>query len=60
MDEEKSTIKRATKAAAGGSGPHSIDEILKRIDPAPDEETERFVSAVYAERRESAKVSPGE
>ena len=58
MSKEKSTTKRATKAAAGGQCPHSIDEILKHIDPAPDGETERFVSAIYADRRESARRPP--
>jgi hypothetical protein len=55
MNKEKSPAKRATKPVRGGSGPHSIEEILKHIDPTPDRETERFVSAIYADRRESAK-----
>jgi len=60
MNKEKSTRKGATKPTSGGSGPHSIEEILKHIDPAPDWETERFVSAIYADRRESAKYPPAE
>ncbi len=58
MGKEKSSAKRATAPASGGSGPHSIEEILKHIDPAPDGETERFVSAIYADRRESARRPP--
>lgn len=30
-----------------------IEELLKRVDPAPDEETDRFVEIIYAERRAS-------
>jgi hypothetical protein len=60
MSKEKSTAKRSTEPAFSGSGPHSIEEILRHIDPAPDGETERFVSAFYADRRESAKYLPAE
>jgi hypothetical protein len=59
MNEEKSTTE-VTKRAPVNSGPHLIGEILKYIDPAPDEETECFVAAIYADRRESAKPSPAE
>jgi hypothetical protein len=38
-------------------GPASIDELLRNIDPAPDDETERFVAGIYAERHESAGLS---
>ena len=34
-------------------GPVSIDDILRYIDPAPDDETERFVADIYADRREA-------
>ena len=39
-----------------GPQPFSFDEILRNIDPAPDEETERFVEAIYADRRQSTGV----
>lgn len=40
-------------------GPTSIEDLLRNIDPAPDEETERFVGAIYAERRGAvAPASP--
>ena len=58
MKEKKGTAGETKQA--GSSGPHSIDEILKHIDPAPDEETERFVSAIYADRREPVEMSPAE
>lgn len=32
-------------------GPASIEELMRYIDPAPDHETERFVAAIYADRR---------
>jgi len=39
-------------------GPRSIDDLLKHVDPAPDEETERFVAAIYADRRAVAAAPP--
>lgn len=38
-------------------GPSSIEDLLRNIDPAPDEETERFVAAIYSDRRDSADAS---
>jgi hypothetical protein len=32
-------------------GALSMDELLRNIDPAPDDETERFVALIYADRR---------
>ena len=40
-------------------GPASIDDLLRYIDPAPDRETESFVAAIYADRRDAAAVPPG-
>jgi hypothetical protein len=37
-------------------GPLSIDDLLQFVDPAPDEETERFVAAIYADRRETLTI----
>jgi hypothetical protein len=37
--------------------PLSIEELLRNIDPAPDDETERFVAAIYADRHEAAGTS---
>jgi len=41
-------------------GPLSIEQLLRYVDPAPDEEAERFVAAIYAERREAASGPPRE
>jgi len=35
--------------------PFSFDEILRNVDPAPDEDTESFVAAIYADRRQAAE-----
>lgn len=32
-------------------GPASIEDLLRPVDPATDEETERFVAGIYADRR---------
>jgi hypothetical protein len=39
-------------------GPPSIEDLLRHVDPAPDDETERFVAAIYADRRDAAANSP--
>ena len=36
-------------------GPSSIEDLLRNVDPAPDDDTERFVAAIYVDRREAAK-----
>ena len=41
-------------------GPISIENLLQSIDPAPDEETERLVAAIYEDRREAARNSSAE
>jgi hypothetical protein len=37
---------------------HSIEDILRHVDPAPDEETERFLEIIYEDRRRSAEIPP--
>ncbi|HLK49227.1 MAG TPA: hypothetical protein VKT49_13890 [Bryobacteraceae bacterium] len=37
-------------AVLAGPQPFSRDDLLSHIDPAPDEETERLVAAIYADR----------
>jgi uncharacterized protein (UPF0264 family) len=34
------------------------EDMLKSIDPAPDDETERFVAAIYADRHNIVAVQP--
>jgi hypothetical protein len=41
-------------------GPHSIEDVLRRLDPGADDETERFVAAIYEDRRRCAADSPRE
>lgn len=60
MEEEKGTTRHESKRPAQGSVSHSIEEILKHIDPAPDAETECLVAAIYADRRESVRRPPSE
>jgi hypothetical protein len=48
----------AHRLAVAHPGPASIEELLRRVDPAPDEETERFVAAIYADRRAAAVAPP--
>ena len=43
-----------------GPQPFSFEDLLRSVDPAPDEETERFVAAIYADRRRAAENSSTE
>jgi hypothetical protein len=43
-----------------GPQPFSFEDLLRNVDPAPDEETERFVAAIYADRRQAAENSSPE
>jgi len=43
-----------------GPQPFSLEEILRNVDPAPDEETERFVETIYADRRQAWENSSSE
>jgi hypothetical protein len=48
----------AQRLAVAHPGPVSIEDLLRHVDPAPDEETERFVAAIYADRRTAAVAPP--
>lgn len=48
----------AHRLAVAHPGPVSIEDLLRHVDPAPDEETERFVAAIYADRRTAAVAPP--
>jgi hypothetical protein len=51
MSDQRQTVEDATpKPRVVHPGPRSIDDLLRYTDPAPDEETERFVDAIYADR----------
>ena len=43
-----------------GPQPFSLEDLLRHIDPAPDEETEHFVEAIYADRHRAAHDSSAE
>jgi hypothetical protein len=59
-DELQEPRNSGYKPVLVGPKPFSFDEILRNIDPAPDEETERFVAAIYADRRRAAEDSQPE
>ncbi len=40
-----------------GPQPFSVEEILRHVDPVPDEETERFVESIYQDRRQFTETS---
>ncbi|MGO9258928.1 MAG: hypothetical protein ACLQU1_21795 [Bryobacteraceae bacterium] len=61
MGDELQDLRNAGyKPAVVGPQPFSFDEILRNVDPAPDEETERFASAIYADRCQEAGNSSTE
>ena len=41
-----------------GPQPFSFEDLLRSVDPAPDEETERYVAAIYADQRQTARIPP--
>ncbi|MCC6341155.1 MAG: hypothetical protein IT166_03095 [Bryobacterales bacterium] len=59
-DELQELRKTGYKPVLAGPQPFSFDEILRHIDPAPDEEIERFVEAIYSDRRQSTENSSSE
>ena len=60
MDNElQQLLNSGYKPKVVGPQPFSFDEIMRNIDPAPDEETELFVAAIYADRRQSTENLSG-
>jgi hypothetical protein len=59
-DEIEATQSAGHKPLVVHPGPPSIEDLLRSIDPAPDDETERFVAAIYADRREAIRNSRSE
>ena len=53
-DELQDLLNRGYKPDVVGPQPFSFEDLLRNLDPAPDEETERFVAAIYADRRQAA------
>jgi len=56
-DENQALGEAAHKPVVVHPGPLSIEDLLQHVDAAPDEETERFVAAIYADRREAAALA---
>jgi len=60
-DDTKALREDGNKPVVVHCGPPlSIEDLLRNIDPAPDDETERFVAAIYADRRDAAGTSQPE
>ena len=58
MNDELRDLRNAGyKPAVVGPQPFSFEDLLRNVDPAPDEETERFVADIYADRRQAAENS---
>jgi len=56
MDEDNQAFRDETcKHVVMHPGPPSMEDLLRYIDPAPDDETERFVAAIYSDRRAAGK-----
>jgi hypothetical protein len=61
MSDELQSLRNAGyKPVLVGPQPFSLEEILRNVNPAPDKETERFVEAIYADRRQSSGNSSSE
>lgn len=59
-DENQAHRKASSKPIVVHPGPLSIEDLLRHVDPTSDDETERFVAAIYADRREAAVIPPAE
>ena len=61
MNDELQDLRNAGyRPAVVGPQPFSFEDLLRYVDPAPDEESERFVAAIYADRRQAAEDSSPE
>jgi hypothetical protein len=61
MNDEVQDLRNAGyRPVVVGPQPFSLEDLLRNVDPAPDEETERFVAAIYADRRQAAEDSAPE
>jgi hypothetical protein len=52
-DDNQALGEAAHKPVVVHPGPLSSEDLLRHVDPAPDNETERFIAAIYADRREA-------
>ena len=59
-DEVQDLLNAGYKPVIVGPQPFSFEDLLRYVAPAPDEETERFAEAIYADRRQAAGNSSPE
>ena len=59
-DEVQDLLNAGYKPVVVGPTPFSFEDLLRSVDPASDEEAERFVAAIYRDRRQSAENSETE
>jgi hypothetical protein len=59
-DELQGLLNTGCKPVVVGPRPFSFEDLSRSVDPAPDEETERFVAAICEDRRQAAENSPPE
>ncbi len=58
MKNEKHTLgESAHEPVVAHPRPISIEELLRYVDPTSDEEIERFVATIYADRRAVSAIS---
>ena len=57
-NDHRAVGEAAHRLAVAHPGPVSMEDLLRHVDPAPDEETERFVAAIYADQRNAAVAPP--
>ena len=57
-DENQARREPGRKPVVVHPGPPSIEDLLRYVDPAPDDESECFVAAIYADRHEAAGTPP--
>jgi len=61
MNDELQDLRNGgCKPVLVGPQPFSLDDLLRNVSPAPDDETERLVAAIYADRRQATEDSPSE
>ena len=58
MNDENQAFREPRKPVVMHPGPFSIEDLLRHVDPAPDDETERFVAAIYEDRRATSANPP--
>jgi hypothetical protein len=61
MNEENNAVRESGRwPAVLHPGPSSMEDLLRYVYPAPDDETDRFIADIYADRREAVSFPPDE